>query len=131
VSETARPVGLVILSLLVCLEALGISLYALWFGSQLFVAETGTLGGALFLFGLFILMAFWLWALTVGLYRMRTWSRSGTLVYQTIQVVVGISMLNAEGDWIFVAVGMIILGLVAGVLLFTPRVVAVLARSRA
>ncbi len=130
-SETVRPVGLVILSILVGLEALGLSAYVLWYGSQLFVAETGTLGGAIFLFGLFILMAVWLWALTRGLFRMRTWARSGTLVYQTIQVVVGGSMITAEGDWIFVAVAMIILGLVAGVLLFSPRVVAVLARSRA
>jgi ABC-type multidrug transport system permease subunit len=131
VSETVRPVGLVILSILVGLEALGVSIYALWFGSQLFVARTDTLAGALFLLVLFVLMAIWLWSLANGLYRMRTWARAGTLVYQTIQIVVGGSMITAEGDWIFVAVAMIILGLVAGVLLFSPRVVAVLARSRA
>ena len=129
-SETARPVGLVTLSFLVCLESLGVSLYALWFGSQLFVARTDTLAGALFLLVLFVLMAVWLWSLANGLYRMRTWARAGTLVYQTIQIVVGGSMITAEGDWIFVAAGMIILGVAAGVLLFTPRVVAVLARSR-
>lgn len=127
-STSPRPALLSLLASLVALEALGISAYAAWYGVQLFVAETGTLAGALFLFGLFILIAVWLWALANGLFRMRTWARSGTLVWQTIQVVVGVSMISAEGDWIFVALGMIVLGLGAGALTFAPKVVAVIAR---
>ena len=127
-STSPRPALLSLLAALVALEALGISAYAAWYGVQLFVAETGTLAGALFLFGLFILIAVWLWALANGLFRMRTWARSGTLVWQTIQVVVGVSMISAEGDWIFVAIAMIVLGLGAGVLTFAPKVVAVIAR---
>lgn len=127
-STSPRPALLSLLAALVALEALGISAYAAWYGVQLFVAETGTLAGALFLFGLFILIAVWLWALANGLFRMRTWARSGTLVWQTIQVVVGVSMISAEGDWIFVAIAMIVLGLGAGALTFAPKVVAVIAR---
>jgi hypothetical protein len=50
-------------------------------------------------------------------------------VWQTIQVVVGVSMINAEGDWVFVAIGMILLGLGCGVLTFTPSVTKVTARQ--
>ena len=124
-----RPVLLTVVALLVAIEALGVSVYTAWYGVRLFVAETGTLAGALFLFGLFILIAVWLWVLASGLFRGRTWARSGTLVYQTIQVVVGVSMITAEGDWIFVAIGMIVLGLAAGALTFAPSVVAVIARK--
>lgn len=125
-----RPVLLTVLALLVAIEALGVSAYTGWYVTQLFVAETGTLSGALFLCGLFILCAVWLWTLTIGLLRARTWSRSGTLVWQTIQVVVGVSMINAEGDWIIVAIFMIALGLAAGVIGFTPQVVAAISRNR-
>jgi hypothetical protein len=121
---------LTLLAVLVAVEALGVSAYAAWFGVQLFVATTTSLAGALFLFALFILMAVWLWALTVGLFRMRTWTRSGTLVWQTIQVVVGVSMISAEGDWVVVAVALIALGLLAGALMFTPRVMKAISRQR-
>mgnify|MGYP000482846332 CR=1 FL=1 len=129
-TPSTRPPLLTVLATLVAVEALGVSVYAAWFGTQLFVAETGTLAGALFLFALFILMAVWLWALTIGLFRMRTWTRSGTLVWQTIQVVVGVSMVSAEGDWIFVALALIALGLLAGGLMFTPRVMRAISRQR-
>ena len=129
-TSPARPALLTLLAILVGVEALGVSSYTGWYITQLFRAETGTLSGALFLCALFVLCAVWLWALTVGLLRSRTWSRSGTLVWQTIQVVVGVSMINAEGDWIFVAVFMIVLGLAAGVIGFTPQVVAAIARKR-
>jgi hypothetical protein len=129
VPPTTRPALLTLLALLVALEAVGVSIYTIWYGTQLFVAEVGTLGGALFLFGLFILFSVWLWSLTVGLFLVRRWARSGTIVWQTIQVVVGVSMINAEGDWVFVAIGMILLGLGCGVLTFTPSVTKVTARQ--
>ena len=128
-SSPTRPRLLTVLALLVAIEALGVSAYALWYGVQFFVAPTGNLAGALFLFGLFILIAVWLWALASGLYRMRTWSRSGTLVWQTIQVVIGVSMISAEGDWIFVALSLMALGLAAGAVSFAPSVVAAIARK--
>jgi hypothetical protein len=129
-APSKRPPLLTVLAALVAIEALGVSGYAVWFGLQLFVAETGSLAGALFLLVLFIGMALWLWALTFGLFRMRTWTRSGTLVWQTIQVVVGVSMISAEGDWLFVALAMIVLSVLAGVLIFTPRVMQAISRQR-
>ena len=128
-TSVRRPPLLTVLAILVGLEALGVTGYTVWFGTQLFVAETGTLSGALFLFGLFIAMSAWLWTLAVGLVRMRTWTRSGTLVWQTIQVVIGASMINAEGDWLFVALVMIVLGALGGVLIFMPKVSRAIARE--
>jgi type IV secretory pathway TraG/TraD family ATPase VirD4 len=128
-ATSTRPLLLTVLALVVAIEALGVSVYAAWYGAQFFVTQTGSLGGALFLLGLFILIAVWLWALTVGLLRMRTFTRAGTLVWQTIQVVVGVSMISAEGDWLFVGLGMIIFGVLAGAITFAPSVVAVIARK--
>ena len=127
---TTRPALLTVLAVLVGLEALGVSTYAVWYAVQFFVAPIESLAGALFLLVLFVLAAVWLWSLSLGLFRVRRWTRSGTLVWQTIQVVVGVSMINAEGDWIFVALGMIVLGLICGTLMFTPSVTAVTARNR-
>jgi hypothetical protein len=129
-SSVQRPPLLTVLAAIVGLEAVGVSVYAIWYITQLFVSEIGSLAGALFLAALFVGMAVWLWFLTVALIRVKTSSRSGTLVWQTIQVVVGVSMINAEGDWIVVAIAMIVLGLAAGALLFTPQVTAAIARKR-
>lgn len=125
-----RPRLLTLLAGLVAIETLGVSAYAIWYALQFFVARIESLAGALFLLALFILCAVWLWSLTVGLFRVRRWARSGTLVWQTIQVVVGVSMINAEGDWVFVAIGMILLGLACGALTFTTSVTKVTARNR-
>jgi hypothetical protein len=112
-ATSTRPLLLTVLALVVAIEALGVSVYAAWYGAQFFVTQTGSLGGALFLVGL----------------RMRTFTRAGTLVWQTIQVVVGVSMISAEGDWLFVGLGMIIFGVLAGAITFAPSVVAVIARK--
>ena len=128
-TSAQRPPLLVLLAIVVGIEGLGVAGYTVWYGIQLFVAESGTLSGALFLFGLFIAMSAWIFTLATGLYRMRTWARSGTLVWQTIQVVVGVSMINAEGDWFIVAIFMIVLGLAGGVLMFTPKVSRAIARQ--
>ncbi len=124
-----RPPLLTTLAGLVGLEALGVTGYTVWFGIQFFVAPTGSLSGALFLLALFVAMSAWLWILAVGLVRMRTWTRAGTLVWQTIQVVIGASMINAEGDWFIVALVMIVLGALGGVFIFTPRVSRAIARE--
>lgn len=124
-----RPTLLLLLAVLVGIEGLGVAGYTVWFGIQFFVAPTDSLAGALFLFALFIAMSAWVWTLAVGLLRMRTWTRSGTLVWQTIQVVIGASMINAEGDWIFVAIVMMVLGVAGGVLVFMPSVSRAIARA--
>jgi hypothetical protein len=129
-TSQTRPPLLTLLALLFGVEALGVSAYALWYTTQLFVAEVGAVAGAIFLCVLFVGMAVWLWFLTIALFRVRTSSRAGTLVWQTIQVVVGVSMINAEGDWLFVAIAMIVLGIAGGALLFSPSVTAVIARQR-
>jgi len=125
-----RPPLLILVAVLVGVEALGASAYAIWFGAQFFVAHIESLAGALFLLALFVLCAVWLWALTIGLLRMRVWTRAGTLVWQTIQAVVGFSMVGAEGAWPAIAVGMIALAVAVGVLLFTRPVAAVTTRTR-
>ena len=126
----ARPLMLTFLTVVVGIEALGVTGYSLWYITQLFVSEVESLAGALFLCALFVGMSIWLWFLTMALFRVRTASRAGTLVWQTIQVVIGVSMINAEGDWLFVALGMIVLGIAGGVLVFTPNVTAAIARTR-
>lgn len=128
-TTATRPRLLTFLALLLAIEALGVSGYTLWYGTQLLVAEAGTLAGAVFLFVLFIAMSVWAWTLAAGVFRMRTWSRAGSLVWQTILVVIGVSMINAEGDWIIVAIAMIALGALGGVLLFTPKVSQAIARQ--
>lgn len=128
-STSTRPGLLTVLAILVGLEALGTTAYAGWYAAQFFVAKIESLAGALFLLALFILCAVWLWSLAIGLFRARRWVRSGTIVWQTIQVVVGVSMINAEGDWLFVALGMIVLGLGCGALMFTPSVTKATART--
>ncbi len=127
-SSTTRSPLLLVLAVVLGIEALGVSGYTVWFGAQLFVAETGTLSGALFLLGLFILCSAWLWVMLVGLIRVRPGVRAPAVVWQTTQAVVGISMINAEGDWWIVAVVMIVLALGGGVLLFTPSVSRAIAR---
>lgn len=129
-ASPTRPVLLTVLALLVAIEALGVSGYTAWYAAQFFFSNTFSLTDALFLLALFVICSVWLWFAAVGIFRMRSWARAAVLVWQTIQAVMGFSMVNAEGAWQAIAVAMIALAIAAGVLVFMPQVVAVTARQR-
>lgn len=136
-SETKRPVGLVILAVIVWLEAAGLAAAALWFAAQFFVEKPDNAAGALLILALTVLATAWMTAAGFGLLAQKTWTRAAVLVWQLCQVALAAGMFQGLlGDGVAPEVlliagfGLLIPALVAGFLLFTPKVSEAIARQR-
>lgn len=86
-------------------------------------------GTALFLTALCILAAVWLAIITVGAWRGRSWTRGGALVWQFLQLAVGIGSIQGLVPRPDIASWLVLPAVVAIVLLLTPSVSLFLARD--
>jgi hypothetical protein len=122
-----RPVGLVAVAViefleaavLVVLAALGIAA-----GPTSRYPETAYgVGGTLLLAAALLVLV------GVGTFRARPWSRTSGLVWQVVQILVGLYALQGQGAQPLFSVAAIVPALVAVVLLFTRPVREAMARS--
>lgn len=121
-----RPVPLVAVAVIELLEAAGILVAA-------GIAVSGgpgrypmtTFGVA----GTFVIAAALLALVAVGTLRRRPWSRTSGIVWQVVQAIVGLSVLQGQGGQIGVAAIIAVPAVVALVLLFTRPVREATARS--
>lgn len=94
---------------------------------ELLVARSGSLGTAIALAVLCAIAAAWLVVITVATWRGRSWTRGGALVWQFLQVAVGVGSIQGLLPRPDIAVWLLVPAVVAIVLLLTPSVSAFLA----
>ena len=136
-SVNTRPVGVIVLAVIVWLEAAALALTALWFAAQFFVAKPDNLAGALLILALTIAAAIWMGAAGFGLLALKPWTRAATLVWQLCQVALAAGMFQgllvngvAPEILLWSGFGLLVPALIAGFLLFTPKVSEAIARKR-
>ena len=116
------------LAALLGLEALAVAVLGALFA--LFALGTPAPASGIAAGATLLLVAALLVAVAVGLVRARPWTRSAALVWQVMQILVGLYALQSGANIPFAAAA-IVPGLIVLVLLFSPRVSAALARPAA
>jgi hypothetical protein len=125
--RAGRPVGLLIVGVVEWLEAAGLAVLAVLAiaagpGSRYPQTAYGV-GGTL------LLAAVLLAVVAVGTLRARTWSRTSGLVWQVVQLLVGLYALQGQGGQPAVALVAVVPAALAIVLLSTRQVREATARS--
>jgi hypothetical protein len=116
------------LAVVVTLEFLAVAVLTVVLVVDILVAPPASIASGLALIVLAAIAALWLGAMVVGLARGRSWSRSGVLVWQFLQVALAVGAF--QGVFRVPAIGWVLLvpALVALALVFAPTTTAVLAR---
>lgn len=96
---------------------------------ELMIAPTTSIGTAIALAVLSALAAIWLVVITIGAWRGRPWTRGGALVWQFMQVAVGVGSIQGFLPRPDIAAWLILPAVVAIILLLTPSVSEHLART--
>lgn len=91
-------------------------------------APATSVGTAIALAVLCAIAAAWLLVITVATWRGRSWTRGGALVWQFLQVAVGVGSIQGFLPRPDIAAWLLLPAIVAIVLLLTPSVSAYLAR---
>jgi len=130
VSTTRRPAILWALIALLSLELLGVGALAVTLLIETLTAPTATFGAGIALTIVAFIAAAWLAAIVVGTYRGQAWIRAAAIVWQVLQVAVGVGALQgqvAQPGWGW---PLIVLAVVVFLLLFTKPVVAATSARR-
>ncbi|WP_318242034.1 hypothetical protein [Arthrobacter gallicola] len=121
-APASRPAAVIIISVVLVLEALGLLGVAAWYVYNLLTATATSLGGAIF--SLILIVAIAVWLLVVGhfLFRGMRWTRAAALVWQLFMIVIAVPTIQGG----VVLAGLVLLLPAAAVLLliFTKPVIA-------
>ncbi|NYF11486.1 hypothetical protein HDC94_002642 [Leifsonia sp. AK011] len=128
VSGPSRHPLLTTLAVIVFAEALLLAVTALWLIVELLVDEPSSIASALALTALVTLAAVWLSIVGANTLRGAPWVRSAIVVWQILQIAIGIGFLSyfdrPEIAWVLIAVAVFAL-----VLVFTRPVMAATVRE--
>ncbi len=130
VSTTRRPAILWALIALLSLEFVGVGALAVTLLVETLTAPSATFGAGIALTIVAFIAAAWLAAIVVGTYRGQAWIRAAAIVWQVLQVAVGVGALQgqvAQPAWGW---PLIILAALVFVLLFAKPVVAITSARR-
>ncbi|KUM41672.1 hypothetical protein [Arthrobacter sp. EpRS71] len=123
-----RPVGIVVISVVVLLEALALLGAAAWYAFELLSgAPVLTFWGAIFTLGLLLAFSGWLFAVGHFLFRGFRWTRAAALVAQLFVLTIGFPTMT--GGLVWQGLTMLLPALVAIVFLFQKDVVAYASRT--
>ena len=130
VSTTRRPAILWALIALLSLELLGVGALAVTLLIETLTAPTATFGAGIALTIVAFIAAAWLAAIVVGTYRGQAWIRAAAIVWQVLQVAVGVGALQGQvaqpgWGWPLIAFAAVVF-----LLLFTKPVVAMTSARR-
>ncbi|MGO1319408.1 MAG: hypothetical protein ACTII7_04845 [Galactobacter sp.] len=126
--EVARariPGSVVIVSVCVILEAVGVLVAAVFAAQAIGQSSSVSVAGRVFLLVLLLLVAVWQGVVAFKHLAGRAWTRSAVVVWQLFQVIVSIYYISnapGVGDWagLTLGVGMLLVGGVALVTVFSP-----------
>jgi len=124
----ARPLAIIILSLIVAAEASALLVAAGWYGVQLTTgAPVLSFWGAVFTLVLLLAFSAWLFAVAYFLHRGFRWPRAGALVAQLFVLTIGFPTLT--GGYAAAGLAMLVPAAVALVLLFRKSVISYASRA--
>ncbi|MBP2265211.1 hypothetical protein J3A64_000675 [Pseudarthrobacter sp. PvP004] len=123
-----RPLGIVIISVVVGLEALALLGAAAWYAFELLSgAPVLTFWGAVFTLGLLLAFSAWLFAVSHFLFRGYRWTRAAALVAQLFVLTIGFPTVT--GGLLLPGLAMLIPAVAAIIFLFQKDVVAYASRT--
>lgn len=128
-SGPKAPWTLVTLAVIVWAEVAMLGVWSVWLLTGFVTDVPESFGGAVLLLLLSVVATVWLGFAATHLLRRKTWTRAAILVWQLCQTAIAAGAF--QGIFAAPAVGAALLfpALAAGVLLFTPSVVAALRRD--
>ncbi|WP_309073025.1 hypothetical protein [Paenarthrobacter sp.] len=123
-----RPLGIVVISVVVGLEALALLSAAAWYAFELLTgAPVLTFWGAIFTLGLLLAFAAWLFAVGHFLFRGHRWTRAAALVAQLFVLTIGFPTIT--GGLVLQGLAMLVPAFAAIIFLFQKDVVAFASRT--
>ncbi|MFH5878087.1 hypothetical protein [Arthrobacter sp. NA-172] len=123
-----RPVGIVVISIVVVLEALALLTAAALYTYQLVIgAPVASFWGAVFTLGLLLAFSAWLFAVGHFLFRGYRWPRSAALVAQLFVLTIGFPTMT--GGLLLAGLAMVVPALAVIVFLFSKRVISFASRT--
>lgn len=123
-----RPIGVIVISLVVLLEALALLAAAGLYTFQLVSgAPVASFWGAVFTLGLLLVFSAWLFAVGHFLFRGYRWTRAAALVAQLFVLTIGIPTMT--GGLPLAGLAMIVPALATIVFLFEKKVLAFASRT--
>jgi hypothetical protein len=130
VSITRRPALLWLLVVLLTVEFLGVAALAVVLLLETLTAPSASIGGGIALTVIGFVAAAWLGAIVVGTLRGQAWTRAAAIVWQVLQVAVGVGALQGQfaqpaWGWPLIAVAALVF-----LLLFLKPVVALTSGRR-
>ena len=129
-SIARRPALLWLLIVLLAVEFLAVAALAIVLLIETVTAPSAVMGGGIALTVIALVAAAWLGAIVVGALRGQSWIRAAAIVWQVLQVAMGVGAL--QGQFAQPAWGwpLIVLAAVVLLLLFVKPVVAQIPRRR-
>ena len=130
VSTARRPALFWLLVVLLSIEFLGVAALAVVLLIETLTAPSASIGGGIALTVIGIVAAAWLGAIVVGALRGQAWIRAAAIVWQVLQVAVGVGAL--QGQFAQPAWGwpLIVLAAFVFLVLFLKPVVVATSRRR-
>ena len=123
-STTRRPALLWVLVVLLTIEFLGVAALAVVLLVETLTASGASVGGGIALTVIGFVAAAWLGAIIVGTLRGQAWIRAAAIVWQVLQVAVGVGALQGQVAQPVWGWPLIILAAFVFLLLFLKPVVA-------
>ena len=123
-STTRRPALLWVLVVLLSIEFLGVAALAIVLLAETLTASGASVGGGIALTIIGFVAAAWLGAIIVGTLRGQAWIRAAAIVWQVLQVAVGVGALQGQVAQPVWGWPLIILAAFVFLLLFLKPVVA-------
>lgn len=124
-----RPIGVVIIALVLMLEALALVLAGVWFCVGAFTQPQQSVASTVFLIVLVFGLGLALAAVAVNIFRGFRWTRSAAFVWQLLMVAVAVPAFSSGAP--LLGAFMLIPAVAAAFFLFTPKVVAFTLRTAA
>ena len=118
-----RPIGLILVTILVGLEGLAMGAISARLGLALVFGQTKSLVTSVALFALVAAATVWLFFIAVGLWRGKRWARSAALFWQLIQLSVASASFGGQFGNAAIGWSLIVPSLLVLVLVFTKSVV--------
>jgi hypothetical protein len=122
VSDTRRTPLVILLVIILAAQSAFMVVITVILGIDIARAEARFPATALALTGLVALVVVWLVAMTAGVWRARAWTRGSVLVYQFLQLAVGVGSLQGFVPRPDIASWIIIPSVVGIIIVLTPSV---------
>jgi len=130
VSIARRPALLWLLIVLLSIEFLGLAVLAIVLLIETLTAPSSIMGGGIALTVIGFVAAAWLGAIVVGALRGQSWIRAAAIVWQVLQVAIGVGALQGQLAQPVWGWPLIVLAAVVLLLLFVSPVVAAIPGRR-